>query len=96
VVTIVDRDATILFQSPSVARVLGWTQQHPGNQPLSAIHRSDQPVWRTIVEFLIDDSGGEMVAEWRVRHGDGSWRYLQSNVTNLFHEPSVLAWYSQS
>jgi diguanylate cyclase (GGDEF)-like protein/PAS domain S-box-containing protein len=90
VVTIVDRDATILFQSPSVARVLGWDSNSTlGTNLLSAIHRSDQPVWRTIVEFLIDDSGGEMVAEWRVRHGDGSWRYLQSNVTNLFHEPSV-------
>jgi predicted signal transduction protein with EAL and GGDEF domain len=30
-----------------------------------------------------------MVAEWRVRHGDGSWRFLQSIVTNLIHEPSV-------
>ncbi len=90
VVTIVDRDATILFQSPSVARVLGWDSDSVlGTNLLSAIHPTDQPVWRTIVEFLIDDSGSEMVAEWRVRHGDGSWRYLQSNVTNLFHEPSV-------
>ena len=64
VVTIVDRDATILFQSPSVARVLGWDSNSTlGTNLLSAIHRSDQPVWRTIVEFLIDDSGGEMVAE---------------------------------
>jgi diguanylate cyclase (GGDEF)-like protein/PAS domain S-box-containing protein len=89
-VTVVDRDATILFQSPSVARVLGWGSDSTlGTNLLSAIHPTDQPVWRTIVEFLIDDSGSEMVAEWRVRHGDGSWRYLQSNVTNLFHEPSV-------
>lgn len=90
VVTIVDRDATILFQSPSGARVLGWDSDSTlGTNLLSTIHPTDQPVWRTIVEFLIDDSGSEMVAEWRVRHGDGSWRYLQSNVTNLFHEPSV-------
>ena len=30
-----------------------------------------------------------MVTEWRVRHADGSWRFLQSIVTNLLHEPSV-------
>jgi len=30
-----------------------------------------------------------MVAEWQVRHADGSWRFLQSVVTNLIHEPSV-------
>ena len=27
--------------------------------------------------------------EWRVRHADGSWRALQSVVTNLLDEPSV-------
>ncbi len=30
-----------------------------------------------------------MVIEWRARHGDGSWRYLQTVVTNLTHEPGV-------
>jgi diguanylate cyclase (GGDEF)-like protein len=30
-----------------------------------------------------------MVAEWRLRHADGSWRVLQSFVTNLIDESSV-------
>jgi len=89
-VTIVDRDATILFQSPSVARILGWDAESTlGSSLVDAIHVSDQQSWRTIVDFLIDDSGGETVAEWRVRHDDGSWRFLQSVVTNLIHEPSI-------
>ena len=89
-VTIVDRDGIILFQSPSVARVLGWDVESTLGPALwTLIHASDQPRWRTIVDFLIEDSGGEKVAEWRVRHADGSWRFLQSVVTNLIHEPSV-------
>ena len=92
-VTIVDRDATILFQSPSVARVLGWDAERTlGTSLLAAIHASDQQRWRTIVDFLIEDSGGERVAEWRLRHADGSWRFLQSVVTNLIDEPSVGGW----
>jgi diguanylate cyclase (GGDEF)-like protein/PAS domain S-box-containing protein len=89
-VTVVDRDGIILFQSPSVARVLGWdVERTEGTSFVAALHDSDQPRWLTIVDFLAEDSDGEMVAEWQVRHADGSWRFLQSVVTNLIHEPSV-------
>ncbi len=89
-VTIVDRDGVILFQSPSVARVLGWdVDSTDGSSFVDALHDSDQPRWRTIVDFVMEDSDGEMVAEWQVRHADGSWRFLQSIITNLIHEPSV-------
>jgi diguanylate cyclase (GGDEF)-like protein/PAS domain S-box-containing protein len=88
-VTIVNAHATILFQSPSVERILGWDEERSlGTNLLDAIHDSDKQRWHGIVDFLTEDSG-EMVVDWRVRHADGSWRYLQTVVTNLIHEPSV-------
>ena len=88
-VTIVDADATILFQSPSVARILGWDEGRSlGTNLLDAIHDADKQRWATVVDFLTEDSS-EMVVEWRARHSDGSWRSLQTVVTNLMHEPSV-------
>jgi diguanylate cyclase (GGDEF)-like protein/PAS domain S-box-containing protein len=89
-VSIVDRDGTIVFQSPSVTRLLGWDAKKTlGDSLVANIHPSDRQRWLTTIEFLLEDSGGEIVAEWRVRHADGSWRFLQSIVTNLLHEPSV-------
>src|ERR1039457_3842163 len=75
-VTIVDRGGTILFQSPSVDRVLGWdADSSVGTNFVEALHDSDQPRWRTIVDFLVEDSDGEMVAEWQgaARAGCGAF-----------------------
>jgi diguanylate cyclase (GGDEF)-like protein/PAS domain S-box-containing protein len=89
-VMIVDPAATVLFQSPSVERVLGWDAERTLGTPfVTAIHDSDQERWRTLVDFLSEDFGRERVVEWRVRHDDGSWRFLQTFVTNLLDEPSV-------
>lgn len=88
-VTIIDSDGTIVFQSPSVTRILGWDEEHwQGRSILEALNETDQPLWSTIVEVLIEDSA-EMTVEWKVRHANGSWRHLQTIVTNLTHEPSV-------
>jgi diguanylate cyclase (GGDEF)-like protein/PAS domain S-box-containing protein len=89
-VTIVDRDGLISFQSPSVTRVMGWSSDLTHETSfVAALQDADQERWRTIVDFLTEDSEGEMVAEWPVRHADGSWRFLQTVITNLIHEPSV-------
>jgi diguanylate cyclase (GGDEF)-like protein/PAS domain S-box-containing protein len=89
-VTIVDRDGLILFHSPSVVRALGWDEDSTdGTSFVAALHDSDQQRWRAIVDLMVEDSDGEMVAEWQVRHADGSWRFLQSVITNLIHVPSV-------
>lgn len=73
-----------------MCEVLGWdVDSSDGSSFVAALHDSDQPRWRTIVDFVMEDSDGEMVAEWQVRHADGSWRFLQSIITNLIHEPSV-------
>lgn len=89
-VTIVDRDGDIVFQSPSVTRVLGWDAESTlGTSLLDSIHASDQQHWRTSVDCLTEEAGGEISVEWRARHADGSWRFLQTTITNLIHEPSV-------
>lgn len=89
-VTIVDRDGLISFQSPSVARVMGWeTDLTEATNFVAALQAADQERWRTIVDLLSEDHDDELVAEWPVRHADGSWRFLQTVITNLVDEPSV-------
>jgi len=90
VVSVVDEHGTVSFQSHSVQRVLGWDPDTAaGSSLLSMLHPTDQPRWAAVVERVMSSPKSECVAEWRLRHADGSWRSFQSVVTNLFDEPSV-------
>ena len=89
-ITICGPDGTIRFQSPSVRRVLGWDPEATGGRSLlDVIHPDDRPQWSQLVDRLLPRPGTDLTAEWRVQHADGTWRSLQSVVTNLLDEPSI-------
>jgi diguanylate cyclase (GGDEF)-like protein/PAS domain S-box-containing protein len=89
-VTIVSPGGAIVFQSPSVERVLGWKHEAAtGRNLLDMVHPADRGQWSDLVDQLGPQPRSVGTVEWRMRHGDGSWRALQSVVTNLLDEPSV-------
>jgi len=89
-ITIVDPAGIILFQSPSVERVLGWDPEATaGGCLLDMMEPADREQWPDLLTQLLSDPTAEVTAEWRMRHSDGSSRFLQSVLTNLLNEPSV-------
>jgi diguanylate cyclase (GGDEF)-like protein/PAS domain S-box-containing protein len=89
-ITVVGPDGVVVFQSPSVERVLGWgPEATAGRNIRDMMHPADHKQWWTLVDRALASPNAEVTAEWRVRHGDGSWRSLQSVVTNLIDEPTV-------
>jgi PAS domain S-box-containing protein len=79
-VTIVDRDGVVQYQSPSSERVLGTPAEDAvGNAVQSFVHPDD----RARVERLLDrlyESPSDAVEtmQFRVRHADGSWVWLEA------------------
>jgi diguanylate cyclase (GGDEF)-like protein/PAS domain S-box-containing protein len=89
-ITIVTKDATVLYRSPSIARLLGWDSSGPADSDfLHALHPDDLQLWRTAVQSLLAHPADEVTAEWRLPHTDGTWRTFQSVITNLIDEPAV-------
>jgi len=89
-ITIVDPAGLVIFQSPSVERVLGWgPETTAGRCLLDMLGPADRDQWPDLVARLLSNPTAEVTAEWRMRHSDGSWRSLQTVLTNLLNEPSV-------
>src|SRR5207237_9133400 len=80
----------MLYVSPSVERILGvGADEVLGSAQQEMHHADDLP--RVKAAFLQARSTGRAQVEFRFRHGDGSWRWLDLTVTDLLADPHVEA-----
>ena len=88
VITVIAPDATVLYQSPSVERVLGYLADDlVGTKITGLLHPDDRQ--RVLAPQAVDEAHPTHAVECRVRHADGSWRNFETTVTNLLHDPNV-------
>lgn len=90
ILTILDRDAVILYQSPAGAKVLGSPPEEIIGQPVEKyIHPDDlERVTRSFME-CVAKPGSEVVEQMRLAHKDGSWRRVEARGRNLFHDSNI-------
>ena len=81
---------TIRYASPAVERLLGYTpEEATALDPDSLTHPEDLPSVLSLLNDLLGQPGRVVTTEYRFRHQDGSWRWLESTISNLLAEPSV-------
>lgn len=89
-VAIVDIDGTIGYTSPSHHHILGYqTAELAGRNAFTFLHPDDRQRVREIFESQAKFPTNSNAVEYRFRHNDGSWRWLESIGRNLFHHPAI-------
>lgn len=92
IVTLLDADGRIRYTSSSIRRVLGYEPEaRVGGSTFELIHPDDQERARSAFAASIREPGVTLSVEVRMRHADGSWRYIEANGINLLADPSVRA-----
>jgi PAS domain S-box-containing protein len=90
VISIVDADGVFQYQSPSVERILGYEPEETiGDTAWEYVHPDDRADLVETFERGIDDPDAAPVVEYRARHADGSWRWLEANGNNQLDNPAV-------
>ena len=90
IIVIVAGDGEILYESPAVERVLGFTvEERVGTNAFDYLHPEDRgPVARRFAE-LAGEPGGRIFAEYRVRDNGGDWRHFEAVGVNRLEEPII-------
>ena len=79
IITILDGEGQMVYQSPSMHRVLGYTPaEMEGVSAFSLVHPDDVPVVQEAMAGIVGAPGTLASAEYRFRHKDGSWRRLET------------------
>jgi PAS domain S-box-containing protein len=91
-IALLGRNGKLQQVTPSVQKILGYTLQEAVEQdPASLTHPDDLPNLLGLLSDLIQNPGKVITTEYRFKHKDGSWRWLESTISNLIAEPSVEA-----
>ena len=89
-VALIDGDAKIVYASASTTRLLGYSPPElVGRNPLDLIHPDDLPYARERFAAAAERPDAAVVAEYRVRHRDGSWRSIEGVGVNRIAEPGI-------
>lgn len=89
-ITVVDAQGTILYQSPSTARLLARPQgQMLGLSVFDEVHPDDHPFLVRALMQLLEDPSSEARADIRVKHANGSYRVLEAAAKNALSTPAV-------
>jgi two-component system CheB/CheR fusion protein len=91
-VTLVGADGTVLETTPITFRGLGYSEEeYVGRNAFAFLHPEDAPAVGALLGQLLQQPGGKLTAQYRLRRKDGSWVWVESVGTNLLGEPSVRA-----
>jgi PAS domain S-box-containing protein/putative nucleotidyltransferase with HDIG domain len=85
-------DGLSKYMSPSAERILGYAPEEViGHDTGELTHPNDLPAQLKIIGDLRQTPGKVVTTQYRLRHKDGSWRWLEGTLTNLLAEPSIQA-----
>jgi diguanylate cyclase (GGDEF)-like protein/PAS domain S-box-containing protein len=91
-IAILDTSGAVLYASPTTARILGYEPgEFTGGIGFDLLHPRDRDGIETLFAQLAQEPGGRITAEARVRHKNGTWRWVEAIGTNLLAEPTVQA-----
>jgi diguanylate cyclase (GGDEF)-like protein/PAS domain S-box-containing protein len=89
-ITILEADGTVRFDSPAVERMLGYEpDERVGTSAFDYMHPEEVPPVKRAFSEAVDEYGVQPPVEFRLRHKDGSWRHIEATRSNLLDEPAV-------
>jgi len=89
---LLDAKGNITYYSPSFTSMMGYTsEERQGHSSDMFIHPDDREQYTAGLRELVRKPGATTQNVYRIKHKDGSWRWIEGAAQNLLHEPSVQA-----
>ena len=92
VIQLISAEGHVLYSSDSVKRVLGYEPEElQGASPNGFIHPDDLPFFMEKFLALLQMPGEQITIEYRVKHKNGSWVWIEATGSNYLQDPRIEA-----
>ncbi|HEY9602708.1 MAG TPA: PAS domain S-box protein, partial [Allocoleopsis sp.] len=92
IITLSSSEGGIFYQSPAIERILGYApEEFVGELPMQVLHPDDLETQQAALARVLANPGVPISLEYRLRHKNGNWVWLEGISTNLLHEPDIQA-----
>jgi len=89
-ITILEADGSIRYVSPAIQGILGCRPgELMGKNMFDFVHPDDVSSVKNDFQGVLQNPTTALSIEFRVRHKDGSWRYVESTYSNLLMDAPV-------
>lgn len=89
ITTIIKPDGTMVYQSESYQSQFGYDSSYLGRNIFEFIHPDDRDFVIREIQLGVEKGGVSEFIEFRYRHADGHYIYIESKGNNLLHEPGI-------
>ena len=88
IITVHDATGVYLYCNPAVTAQLGYAPEELiGADPTRVLHPDDSGTTASL--WAAASAGDECSVQYRVRHKDGSWRWLESTAQDRLDDPAI-------
>lgn len=89
-ITILEADGMIKYASPAILGVLGYKPKELiGKNIFDFVHPEDVFEVKKNFQNVLHNRTADLCLEFRLKHQDGSWRYIDSTYSNLLMDSPV-------
>jgi PAS domain S-box-containing protein len=85
-----DANAVITYRSPSYNQINGYpNEERVGHSGFETVHPDDMDGVRKWWAQVVQNPSTPFKTEYRIRHKDGTWRWVDTSAQNLLDNPDV-------
>jgi PAS domain S-box-containing protein len=89
-ITIIEPDGRVRYHSPVLERILGYQSNAMiGKVYGELFHPDDMLAWQSYFAKLVEQPGVVFPIEYRIRHANGSWIYMDAIANSLLYDANV-------
>ena len=91
-IALIDRSGVIRYSSPATTRLLGYSAEEIlGSDAYAFVHPDEREESRRLLEACAAKPGEIVRGEYRMRHRDGSYLWMEGIATNRLDDPGIEA-----